>query len=138
MFDFLIDLLSTTVSFIIFLISITITIIAWYRLFEKAGVDGWKAIIPIYNIWCYYKIATNGINTWIWFFGPLILGWIPIIGWIITAISYLYINYKFAKRYTNNDLLIILHLIPAISPIIKLIFAFGDYGFDNKKYETNF
>ena len=27
-----------------------VQIIAMYKIFEKAGIEGWKAIIPIYNI----------------------------------------------------------------------------------------
>ena len=39
-------------------------IIAWWKLFTKAGEPGWKSIIPIYNIYTFCKII--GINFWIY------------------------------------------------------------------------
>ena len=39
-------------------------IIAWWKLFIKAGEKGWKSIIPIYNIYIYCRII--GINFWIY------------------------------------------------------------------------
>ena len=37
-------------------------IIGWWKMFEKAGEKGWKAIIPIYNYYIAYKIA--GMFPW--------------------------------------------------------------------------
>ena len=49
----------------IFIIAIYILlIIAWWKLFTKAGEAGWKSIIPIYNIYVFCKII--GINFWIY------------------------------------------------------------------------
>lgn len=126
-YDFLKNILNSTATVMSTLLAIVIAVVAWYKLFEKAGVEGWKAFIPFYNLWCYYKIATNGENTGLWFFGSLLLGWIPGIGALIAGVTHLYISYNFAKRYTNNTLLIILNLIPITSPIVLLILAFGDY-----------
>ena len=39
-------------------------IIAGWKLFEKAGEQGWKALIPIYNSYIYYKIV--GMKKWFW------------------------------------------------------------------------
>lgn len=42
------------------LISLSIsvlTIVAMWKIFEKAGEEGWKAIIPVYNIYIMFKIA---------------------------------------------------------------------------------
>ena len=36
-----------------------------WRIFTKAGVEGWKAIIPIYNIFILAKIARNERFAWI-------------------------------------------------------------------------
>ena len=32
-------------------------IIALWKIFEKAGVKGWKSLIPIYNFYCFLKIV---------------------------------------------------------------------------------
>ena len=51
-----------------------ILIIAWWRIFEKAGEKGWKAIIPIYNVYILFRIC--GIKEcWFWgFIGVAIVG----------------------------------------------------------------
>lgn len=41
-------------------------IIARYRIFEKAGKSGWKAIIPFYNKWVLIEIT--GLKSWIFWF----------------------------------------------------------------------
>ncbi len=47
-------------------------IIAWWKIFTKAGEAGWKSIIPIYNVYVFCKII--GINFWIYAFGiPIVL-----------------------------------------------------------------
>lgn len=46
------------------LIIAVILIIAWWRIFEKAGEKGWKAIIPIYNFYILFKIC--GIKNLFW------------------------------------------------------------------------
>lgn len=33
------------------------TIVAWWKIFSKAGEAGWKSIIPIYNLYVLCKIA---------------------------------------------------------------------------------
>lgn len=44
-------------------------IIAWWKVFEKAGMKGWKSIIPIYNQYCLYRIS--GMSGW-WCLFPFI------------------------------------------------------------------
>ena len=39
-------------------------IIAGWKMFEKAGEKGWKALIPIYNTYIFYKIV--GMKNWFW------------------------------------------------------------------------
>ena len=46
------------------LIICVLLIIAWWKIFTKAGVAGWKSLIPIYNIYLLYKIAN--VSFWIW------------------------------------------------------------------------
>jgi len=50
------------VALIIGLVILVLTIIAWWRIFTKAGEKGWKSIIPIYNVYILFKIA--GRNFW--------------------------------------------------------------------------
>ena len=41
-----------------------LTIIASWKVLQKAGEPGWKAIIPIYNVYMMYKIV--GMAGWFW------------------------------------------------------------------------
>ena len=46
------------------LIYYILLIIAGWKVFEKAGEKGWKALIPIYNVYIFYKIV--GMKNWFW------------------------------------------------------------------------
>lgn len=41
-----------------------LVVIASWKIFEKAGEKGWKALIPVYNAYILYKIV--GMSTWFW------------------------------------------------------------------------
>lgn len=68
----------------IFFIAVWALIIAgWWMIFSKAGEEGWKAIIPIYNTLILLKIVGR---EWWW----LLLLLIPIVGfviWILVAVD---------------------------------------------------
>ena len=51
-----------------------------WMMFTKAGVAGWKAIIPIYNIVVLFKII--GLNPWLVLL--YLVSIVPIIGWFVT------------------------------------------------------
>ncbi len=40
-------------------------VIAYWRIFTKAGQPGWKSIIPIYNVYTQYKISWSGGMFWV-------------------------------------------------------------------------
>ena len=65
-------------------LAIAVAIIAgWWKMFEKAGEDGWKAIIPIYNILILLKIVGR---EWWW----ILLALIPfvfLIVWIVVSLD---------------------------------------------------
>ena len=44
---------------IIFLILVLISFIGLYKIFEKAGLPAWKALIPVYNFWEVGKIINR-------------------------------------------------------------------------------
>ena len=71
------------IFWIIYLAAIIAIIAGWWMIFTKAGEDGWKAIIPIWNILVILKIVGR---EWWW----IILMLIPIVGfviWIIVALD---------------------------------------------------
>ena len=49
---------------IIALIFYVLLVIAGWKIFEKAGEKGWKAIVPIYNVYIMFKIVN--MTSWFW------------------------------------------------------------------------
>ncbi len=49
---------------IVALVGYILMIIAWWKIFTKAGEAGWKSLIPIYNIYIFCRIIK--INFWIY------------------------------------------------------------------------
>jgi len=68
-----------------------IIIAAMWRVFEKAGEAGWKALIPIYNL--YVLVAIAG-KPWWWF---LIILCVPLVGFIFYLLVCLALAQKFNK-----------------------------------------
>jgi len=75
---------------IVYLVVIVFYVVTFWKIFEKAGHPGWAAIIPIYNVYVYCKVA--GRPGW-WF----ILFIIPIVNIVIGAIVAIDVARRFAK-----------------------------------------
>lgn len=68
-------------------------IIGMWRIFEKAGVAGWKSLIPFYNI---YVLITKIINKpWWWF----LLIFIPVVNVIVAFLINLALARVFGKGF---------------------------------------
>lgn len=70
-------------SWVIWVAIYVLVVAGWWKIFEKAGEEGWKAIIPIYNVIVLLKIVGR---EWWW----VLLMLIPIVGlviWIIVALD---------------------------------------------------
>lgn len=50
---------------VISIILCVLMIIAWWKIFTKAGEKGWKAIIPVYNSYTMYKVSWKTSMWWI-------------------------------------------------------------------------
>lgn len=104
---------------IFYMALIVLSIVSWWKIFEKAGEPGWVSIVPIYNIIVLLKII--GRPTW-W----ILLYFIPIINFIIAVILLI----EFSKRFGKGvGFAIGLTFLPFI---FGLILAFGD-----AEYESN-
>ena len=89
-----------------------IMIIANWKIFTKAGREGWKCLIPIYNSWVLFEIA--GLS------GPLsLLLFIPFVNFIVMC----YMYYKLALAF-GKDTGFCIGLI-LLNPIFILILAFS-------------
>lgn len=81
------------ISMVYSLISLAVTvliIVAWWKVFVKAGKPGWAAIIPLYNMYCMFQITFgNG-----WFF---LLCLIPCVNVVMAIIMYVKLAKAFGK-----------------------------------------
>jgi len=105
------------------LIAMVLMIIANWKIFTKAGREGWKAIIPIYNNWVLFEIAgMNGAMS--------LLLFVPIANVVMSIICYLNLAKVFGKDTGFAVGLILLN------PIFMLILAFGKDKYLGESYAT--
>src|SRR5665811_219231 len=63
-----------------------VAIVALWKVFEKAGYDGWKSIVPLYNAYILFEIA--GMNGWMF-----LLMFIPFVNFVVA----IYLSLEVAK-----------------------------------------
>lgn len=76
------------IGWIIFIVGTLGWHIGMYGMFKKAGIEGWKAFVPLYNTWC--MVQKMPLKKY-WFFLQLI----PIAGQFIT----IWITIKFVEHF---------------------------------------
>ncbi len=59
-------MIGAAVSWTFGLIWLLLTLIARWLVFQKAGEQGWKSVIPLYNDYTAYKIAWEPNMFWAW------------------------------------------------------------------------
>lgn len=101
-----------------------IIILPLWKIFEKAGQDGWKAIIPIYNTIILLKIS--GLNPWL-----VILTYIPYIKIVMSIIIWAKLSKAFGKGVGFTLGLIFL------DGIFLFILAFGSAKYNNQNLYDN-
>ena len=91
----------------IYIAIIVIAIVAYWKIFTKAGEEGWKCIIPIYNIIILLKIVGR---PWWW----LLLLLIPFVNIIIMVIVMNDLSKSFGHGlgFTLGLIFLSLHLLP--------------------------
>lgn len=96
-----------------------LVIVAQWKLFVKAGEEGWKSIIPIYNTVVLFKII--GLNPWLVLL--YLLSGIPIVGTIVLIALGIIVAIKTAKAFGQESAFAIgLFLLPQI---FQMILGFG-------------
>lgn len=112
-----------------------LTVIAWWRIFNKAGRPGIFSIIPIVNTWTLFDIAgLSGVTSVFgWIGGALLIGslatsntllsTIAVIMLIVFVIQCLRLNFMLAHRF-GHGLIFALGLI-FLNTIFILILGFG-------------
>ncbi len=121
----------------VILLLLVVQIVAYWKIFEKAGERGWKAIIPVYSDYVLYKIAWETKPFWILMGAAVItslLSRIPVVGAIISFIIgilavIIEVNcyLKLSKAFGHGGWFAVGLLL--LSPVFMLILAF-----DNSEY----
>lgn len=104
---------------IIFLILVLISFIGLYKIFEKAGLPAWKALIPIYNFWLVGEL----INRPKWWAFIMI---VPGVNLLMYGVYGFHLARAFKKRNTND--LVYASLMP------YLYFAYLGFSKDIKYF----
>ncbi|MCA9903885.1 MAG: signal peptidase I [Anaerolineae bacterium] len=106
-------------SLVFMLAVFVLTVIGWWRMFEKAGQSGFLAIIPFVNVVVYFIIS--GKPVW-W----VLLLLIPLVNIVVLFLVHLSVARNFGR-----DQLFALGLL-FLTPIFVLILGFGDSTYQNR------
>ena len=90
-----------------------VILIASAKIFSKAGIAGWKVIIPFYSNYLQYKLVFG--NGWLF-----LLNLIPFVGYVMPCV----LEWKLAKVFGKGTGFALLSLF--FSPITRMILGFGD------------
>ena len=110
------------VFWLLYLAFLVILIVGMWKVFVKAGEEGWKSIIPFYNTYTLFRIA--GRNGW----GFLLL-FIPFVNLIVLIV----ISIDLAKHFGKSTVFGIVGLW-LFSVIGYLILGFGDAKYVGEKH----
>lgn len=105
-------------SSIISLAICVLMIVGIWKMFEKAGEAGWKSLIPFYNSYILYKMATG--NGWLF-----LIAFIPVVGALIATIL---LSIKLAKAFGKGTGFAVGLFF--LTPIFYLILGFGSAEYE--------
>ena len=106
-------------SFFFFVIGLVMLISMW-KIFRKAGKQGWEAIIPIYNM----VILLDIVKLPMWY---VIMFFIPVINFVFMIITYV----NLAKAFGKDTVFAILLLFIPIIGFPMLAFGKSKYVYDS-------
>ena len=101
-----------TIGLIIFLslfglTFIVLSVIGLWKIFQKAGKEGWEAIIPFYNQWVLVEIT--GLKQWFFYImigttivGILGIGYLQSLARIAALGATFFANYNLAKKFGKD------------------------------------
>ncbi len=98
---------------IFYLIIIVLMVVAMWKLFAKAGEEGWKSIIPFLNTYTLFKISWG--NGWLF-----LLMFVP----VANAVVYIILEWKLCKAFGKGvGFFVLMLFLPFIA---WLILGLGD------------
>lgn len=128
-------MLLLVVPILIFLLLILVLeIIGRWKLFKKAGKNGWEAIVPFYSSYVYVEIS--GLNWWYFLLViansfTVIVEDLQILAYPVSLIGIFFCNYNISKKLHKDTLFaVLMTLFPFI--MLPLIGFSKNYQWDNK------
>lgn len=115
---------------------------ARWNLFKKAGIGGWKALIPFYTDYLFFKLAWRAKYYW-WCLGLQVLSsvmgnynifFIDILGTLGLCVFWILLNAKLAEKFSKGKGFL-LGLI-FLNPVFMLILAFGKSKYRGNREEN--
>lgn len=116
-------LLGSGVLLLVYVALIVVVVASMWKIFEKAGEEGWKAIVPFYNSYTLFRIA--GRNGW-----GFLLTLVPIVNIVVAVILSLDLAKHFGKSSTFGIVGLLLFSFVGF-PIL----GFGDAKYVGTKHE---
>lgn len=98
-------------------------LVAYWKIFEKAGEAGWKSLIPFYNAYTLMRIS--GRNGW-WILGFMV----PLLNFFII----IRLSLDLAKHFGKSTMFAVFGLI-LFSFVGYLMLGFGDAKYVGTKHE---
>ncbi len=105
------------VYMVIMLVIAILAIVAYWKIFSKAGEPGWASIVPFYNNYVLFKIAMG--NGWLF-----LLMLVPVVNCVVAIMSIFKLAKAFGKGVGFGFGLLFL------APIFLLILAFGSAEYE--------
>ena len=94
-----------------------------WRIYEKAGYAGWKAIVPIYNVVILLRIVDRPA----WWLALYLVGLIPLVGWAVALAVSIIVDNDLSKSFGKDTGFSVLMIF---LPFVALpMLAFGDATF---------
>lgn len=134
-------LLVMLVMLVIVLILCVFIVICNWKIMEKAGEPGWKALIPYYNYYVLSDVSLTKPTSLVVFFvflgGALLcfLACIPYLGiviswlaWLIMMVTNGVLNFSLTKSFGKDTGICVLAIF--FPPIVRAILAFGGSEYD--------
>ena len=99
-----------------------LVIVAWWKIFKKAGRHGWAAIVPFYNVYTLFKISTGKATKF----------WIMMIAGMVGSVMYTLYTGSATNNGTGNAVYAIVGAVAMLTAAVvtimmefKLAKAFG-------------
>jgi hypothetical protein len=87
-----------TAYFLFIVVIYVVAVVAMWKIFEKAGEKGWKALIPLYNYWTLCEIVGKPG----WWSLSFLLSVIPFVGWIAPLVVAIIVSIELGKAFGKD------------------------------------